>query len=613
VSEHHVHRMPFGAEVVDDGVRFRLWAPGAQRVQLALERNAHALDIDMRGVADGWFELVTDAAQAGSLYRYRIDGRLEVPDPASRFNPGDVRGGPSMVVDPRTFEWTDTAWRGRPWHEAVIYELHTGTFSATGDFGGIEGRLEHLADLGVTLIELMPIADFPGRFGWGYDGVLLFAPDSSYGTPEDLKAFIAAAHRHGLGVLLDVVYNHFGPEGNYLHTYAPQFFSERHRTPWGAAINFDGAASSTVRSFYVHNALYWLTEYRFDGLRFDAVHAIHDDSPRHIMDEIAAAVRAGPGQERPIHLVLENVGNQARYLAPPGTHGKFDAQWNDDTHHCLHVILTGEEDGYYADYAHEPQRLLCRCLAEGFAFQGERSEHLGSARGEPSAHLPPTAFVNFLQNHDQIGNRAFGERLGRLVCDPSALRAAAAVVLLAPAPPLLFMGEEWSAPQPFPYFCDFEPGLAAKVRAGRREEFARFARFQDEGQWQRVPDPCAEATFVSARLDWGILGDPPQAGWLDYFRQLLSLRRRDIVPLIPHVVSGRCASVAKPGSLNVEWALRDGAVLRLIANLSGSRAPAVPPSPARVLFATHAQAQAGISRREELEPWSVIWLLQRRH
>jgi maltooligosyltrehalose trehalohydrolase len=602
--------MPFGAEVLDGGVRFRLWAPAAKRVQLALESDSGAVDIDMPGVGDGWFELVTDAARAGSLYRYRIDSRLEVPDPASRFNPRDVRGGPSMVVDPRTFEWTDTAWRGRPWHEAVVYELHTGTFSPTGDFRGIEARLGHLADLGVTIIELMPIADFPGRFGWGYDGVLLFAPDSSYGTPEGLKSFIAAAHRQGLAVMLDVVYNHFGPEGNYLHAYAPQFFNERHRTPWGAAINFDGPANNIVRSFYVHNALYWLTEYRFDGLRFDAVHAIRDDSPRHIMDEIAAAVREGPGRTRPIHLVLENVGNQARYLAPPGTHAKFDAQWNDDMHHCLHVILTGEQDGYYADYAHEPHRLLCRCLAEGFAFQGERSEHLGSPRGEPSAHLPPTAFVNFLQNHDQIGNRAFGERLGQLVSDAAALRAAAAVVVLAPSPPMLFMGEEWSAPQPFPYFCDFEPELAAKVRAGRREEFARFARFQDEGLWRRVPDPCAETTFVSARLDWGILGDAPQAGWLSYFRKLLDVRRRDIVPLIPQLVSGRCAAVSKAGNLTVEWTLREGAVLRLIANLSGGPVPAGPASPARLLFSTH--PQAGISRREELPAWSVTWHLEQR-
>jgi maltooligosyltrehalose trehalohydrolase len=618
VPESHVHRMPFGAEVVEDGVRFRLWAPAAKRVQLVLEAGADAVNIDMGGPADGWFELVTAAARPGSLYRYRIDGGLEVADPASRFNPRDVRGGPSMVIDPQAFAWTDAAWRGRSWHEAVVYELHTGAFSRTGDFRGIEERLGHLAALGVTVIELMPIADFPGRFGWGYDGVLLFAPDSSYGTPEELKAFIAAAHRHGLAVMLDVVYNHFGPEGNYLHAYAPQFFNPHHQTPWGAAINFDGAGSSTVRSFFVHNALFWLGEYRFDGLRFDAVHAIHDDSVRHIMDEIAVAVRDGPGRDREIHLVLENAGNQARYLAPPGTHGKFDAQWNDDTHHCLHAILTGEHDGYYADYAAQAHRLLARCLAEGFAFQGERSAYRGNQRGEPSAHLPPTAFVNFLQNHDQIGNREFGERIGQLVSDESALRAAVAVVLLAPSPPLLFMGEEWCAPQPFPYFCDFESELAARVRAGRREEFARFVRFQDgshgpppTGRTQ-APDPCAEATFASARLDWGILADVPHAMWLDYFRQLLAVRRRDIVPLIPQVASGRSSAQAKPGRLAVEWTLRDRSSLHLVANLSGERAPAVPRAAGRVLFSTHPAAQAASSGREELPPWCVTWLLEHR-
>ena len=613
MPEHHVHRMPFGAEVVDGGVRFRLWAPAAKRVQLALETSADTVNIDMRRAADGWFELLSDAAYPGSLYRYCIDGGLAVPDPASRFNPRDVRGGPSMVVDPRAFAWTDGAWRGRPWHEAVVYELHTGAFSPTGDFRGIEERLGYLAELGITIIELMPIADFPGRFGWGYDGVLPFAPDSSYGAPEDLKALIAAAHRHGLAVMLDVVYNHFGPEGNYLHAYAPQFFNPRHQTPWGAAINFDGPDSSTVRSYFVNNALYWLSEYRLDGLRFDAVHAIHDDSAQHIIDEIAVAVREGPGRGRPIHLVLENAGNQAHYLAPPGTHGKFDAQWNDDTHHCVHVILTGEHDGYYADFADQPHRLLGRCLAEGFAFQGELAAYRGSPRGEPSAQLPPTAFVNFLQNHDQIGNRAFGERLGQLVSDANALRGAAAIVLLAPSPPLLFMGEEWCAPQPFPYFCDFEPELAARVRAGRRAEFARFARFHDEAHWQQVPDPCAEATFASARLDWGVVGDAAQAGWLGYYRELLAVRRRDIVPLIPQVLSGRCVRLVKPGTLAVEWTLRNGCLLHLSANLSAECAPAVPGATGRLIFATHPAAEEGVSGGGALAPWSVSWLLEQRH
>ena len=319
------HSMPFGAELTSSAeVRFRLWAPAARAVDLVLlDRPDEPRLLKMREQPEGWFELVTAEAHAGSLYRYRIDGRQEIPDPASRANPHDIQG-PSRVVDPLDFEWDDAAWRGRPWHEAVIYELHVGSFTPEGTFAAAEQKLGHLVELGVTVIELMPIADFPGQRGWGYDGALQFAPEAAYGSPEELKSFIAAAHRRGLAVMLDVVYNHFGPEGNYLHMYAPQFFTERHHTPWGAAINFDAPGSRTVRDFYVHNTLYWLEEYRFDGLRFDAVHAIRDDSKPHILNEIASAVRNGPGHERNIFLVLENGANQSRFLGPPATPDWFD-------------------------------------------------------------------------------------------------------------------------------------------------------------------------------------------------------------------------------------------------------------------------------------------------
>jgi malto-oligosyltrehalose trehalohydrolase len=322
-------------------------------------------------------------------------------------------------VDPGAFDWQDEGWPGRPWEEAVVYELHVGTFSPEGTFAGVERRLDYLASLGVTAIELMPVGDFPGRWSWGYDGVLPFAPDASYGRPEDLKRLVQAAHARGLMVLLDVVYNHFGPEGNYLHVFARDaFFTERHHTPWGAAINFDGPGAALVRRFFVDNALYWIEEYHFDGLRLDAVHAICDDSATHVLEEIAANVRAGPGRERQVHLVLENDANQSRFLARDANAGRaVTAQWNDDLHHALHAILTGEADGYYADYAAAPQAHLGRCLAEGFAYQGDASPYRrGKARGERSAHLPPGAFVGFLQNHDQVGNRAFtsGQRLSRL-------------------------------------------------------------------------------------------------------------------------------------------------------------------------------------------------------
>jgi maltooligosyltrehalose trehalohydrolase len=613
----HIHSMPFGAELTAQGaVRFRLWAPAARKVEVVITGAPHEPQsesapriIPMRPAGEGSYELVTEAAHAGSLYRYRIDGEIEVPDPASRFNPYDV-SGPSRVVDSRAFQWSDSAWRGRPWHAAVVYELHVGTFTPEGTFAGVERKLDHLIELGVNTIELMPLADFPGRRGWGYDGVLPFAPDSAYGAPDDLKRLIEAAHSRGLAVMLDVVYNHFGPEGNFLCRYAPQFFNERHHTPWGAAINFDGESSRTVRDFYRHNALYWLTEYRFDGLRFDAVHAIRDESTPHILAEIARCVHAGPGRERAIYLVLENAANEAHRLGAPRAPESFEAQWNDDVHHCLHVILTGETDGYYEDFAEAPHARLCRGLAEGFVYQGEHSAHEGRARGEPSSALPPWAFIDFLQNHDQIGNRAFGERLSSLVANEAALRAAAAIVLLAPHVPMLFMGEEWEAAQPFPYFCDFGPELAEKVRAGRRREFGRFERFREA--LDRLPDATDPATARMAHLDWGVLAEPRHARALDHYRRLLALRRREIAPRIANIRSARCIRLEQSGAFAVDWALADGSSLHLVANLTDATVPLVARMAGRLIFATHPGIRRAVTRNE-LEPWSVTWLLSRRH
>jgi maltooligosyltrehalose trehalohydrolase len=605
------HSMPFGAELTSSGqVRFRLWAPAAREVDVVLlDKPDEPRLLKMGEQPEGWFELVTAEAHAGSRYRYRIDDKQEVPDPASRANPDDIPG-PSRVVDPADFEWDDADWRGRPWHEAVIYELHVGAFTPEGTFAAAEQKLGHLVELGVTVIELMPIADFPGQRGWGYDGVLQFAPESAYGRPEELKSLIAAAHRRGLAVMLDVVYNHFGPEGNYLHLYAPQFFTERHHTPWGAAINFDAPGSRTVRDFYIHNTLYWLEEYHFDGLRFDAVHAILDDSKPNILTEIASAVRNGPGRDRNILLVLENGANQARFLGPPAAPDTFDGQWNDDVHHCLHVILTGERDGYYEDYTENPHAMLCRCLAEGFAYQGQVSAHQGSARGEPSAHLPPTAFVNFLQNHDQIGNRAFGERISAIARSPDALRAANAVLLLAPSPPMLFMGEEWQAPQPFPYFCDFEPGLAEKVREGRKREFAHFEKFASPEAVAALPDPTSPETFRSAQLDWSVLQQRRYADILDQTQRLLAIRRKEIMPLIPRIKDGTCIKLEASGAFAVDWALDDGSILHLLANLTERAVPIVGRVAGRLIFATHPNIR-GATKRNQLAPWSVTWLLER--
>jgi malto-oligosyltrehalose trehalohydrolase len=603
--------MPFGAEITDDGqVRFRLWAPGARKVDLSLDDGKGVAQIlPMSRLEGGYYEIVTDRAKAGSLYRYRIDGENEVPDPASRLNPQDVHG-PSQVVDPTEFDWTDAGWHSRPWHEAVVYELHVGTFSPEGTFAGVQARLDHLVELGVTVIELMPIGDFPGKRGWGYDGVLLFAPESAYGTPNELKSLIAAAHKRGIAVMLDVVYNHFGPEGNYLGMYAPQFFTERHHTPWGAAINFDGEHSRPVRDFFINNTVYWLEEYHFDGLRFDAVHAIIDKSQQHIMTEIAEAARAYAGGSRNIYLVLENGANEARFLGAPGRSSKYDAQWDDDVHHCLHTILTGEKDGYYSDYAEQPHAKLCRSLAEGFVYQGEHSNYESKPRGEPSAHLPPTAFVIFLQNHDQIGNRALGERLGHIVKTEQALRAATAVLLLAPSPPMLFMGEEWNAPEPFPYFCDFEQELATKVREGRKKEFAHFERFRDPAHSDRLPDPTIASTMQSARLDWSKPTAPGHEDWLDLYRRLLMIRQRDIVPLLPEIRFGACSKLEAGAAFAVDWGLSEGSVLHLIANLADEPARLVGRTAGRLIYATHPNIRQTVTKNE-LAPWSVTWLLER--
>jgi maltooligosyltrehalose trehalohydrolase len=595
------HDMPFGPQRLDDGrTRFRLWAPSAQQVDLMLDGQAWA----MQAQAAGWYE--TDAQAApGVRYAFCIDGGLVVPDPASRSNPDDVHAA-SALTDPQAFDWPDADWTGRPWHEAVVYELHVGCFTPDGTFAAAIARLDDLVALGVTAIELLPVADFPGRRGWGYDGVLLFAPDASYGPPDDLKRLVAAAHARGLMVLLDVVYNHFGPDGNYLHAYAKTFFNEAVHTPWGAAINFDGAGSRTVRDFFIHNALYWTEEFHLDGLRVDAVHAMHDTSALHFADEMAQAVQAGPGRHRQVHLVLENEDNDAARLqrGAGGDVGLSTAQWNDDLHHALHVLATGETDGYYADYAAAPLRLFGRCLAEGFAYQGEPSGlRDGRPHGTVSTGLPPLAFINFAQNHDQIGNRAFGERIHGLAAAAGreeALRALMACVLLAPATPMLFMGEEYAASTPFQYFCDFTGDLAQAVTEGRRREFSRFARFADPAVRSQIPDPNAEATFRHSTLNWAERGQGVHADWLAFITQMLGIRRQAVWPWLRQAGSGQF-SVRGAGLLQVHWPLGGRGALHLLANLDGG-----PAAPDRlpdgvVLFDSHPATAADAER----PAWSV--------
>jgi maltooligosyltrehalose trehalohydrolase len=568
-----LHDMPFGAAPQGDGqFRFRLWAPGEPRVLLEAGEAAAA----MQRSAEGWHECAV-SAQPGQRYRFRLADDVVVPDPASRFNPDDVHGM-SELVDPRAYEWRHAAWRGRPWHEAVIYEMHVGTFTPRGTFAAARRRLADLAALGVTAIELMPVADFPGLRNWGYDGVLPFAPDASYGRPEELKALVDDAHGHGLMVLLDVVYNHFGPDGNYLHAYCPQFFNKQRRTPWGDAINFDGPESRAVRDFFLHNALYWVEEYMLDGLRLDAVHAIRDDSPTHIVCEIGAALRAGPGRERHVHLVLENDAHQARVLGPCAT-----AQRNDDQHHAAHVLATDETDGYYADYAERPLEKLGRALAEGFVYQGDPSAFRdGELRGEPSAQLPSTAFVSFLQTHDQVGNRALGERLHALG-DPARERALLACLLLSPHVPMFFMGEEFAAATPFLYFCDFAPALAHAVAEGRRGEFARFAAFADPAARAAIPDPGSPDTFARSKLDWASVSRAPHRERLKLVRMLLYLRRQCIVPHLAGMRSGGRHAVHE-GVLRVTWTLGDGAQLHLATDAGCGPGVAGESLPGALLF-----------------------------
>ncbi|MEW5424949.1 malto-oligosyltrehalose trehalohydrolase [Amorphus sp. 3PC139-8] len=555
----------WGAEWVGDGsVRFRLWAPAETHVRVRLDARD---DVEMTALEDGWFEARVPAVAAGTGYRFVLGDGFAIPDPASRAQMADVHG-PSRVVDPTAYRWQQTDWTGRPWEEAVILELHVGTFTPEGTFRAAIDKLPHLVETGITTVEIMPVAQFAGNRGWGYDGVLPYAPHPAYGPPEDLKALVDTAHGLGLMVLLDVVYNHFGPEGNYLARYAPDFFHPERHTPWGAAIAYERAP---VRHFFVENALFWLEEYRFDGLRLDAIDHIRDElSETEILVEIAAAVRASI-PDRQIHLTTEDNRN-ITHLHERGADGQprlYTAEWNDDFHNVAHVIATGESDGYYADFAEDRFGKLARALAEGFAYQGEPSRHGGGApRGVPSAHLPPTAFVDFLQNHDQIGNRAFGERLIDLA-EYDRVRALTTILLLSPHIPLLFMGEDYGETRPFAFFTDFEGELADAVRTGRRREFAAFAAFQgDRAEIDEIPDPNAPGTFGASKLNWDRLDHEDGRAWHDFVRTLLDLRRREIVPLISGAAgqAGRVVS-ADDGALAVDWQLVGG-VLELRANLS---------------------------------------------
>jgi glycogen operon protein len=595
------HTMPFGAEVLEGGVtRFRLWAPAARGPRLQLGEAEGSRQLPMQPVGDsGWFELVTDAAGPGSRYRYLLDDGSAVPDPASRAQ-FDGPHGFSLVVDPAGYRWRDGGWVGLPWEHTVVLELHVGTYSRPGSFDGVRARLPALADLGITAIELMPVAGFAGERNWGYDGVLPFAPHHGYGTPAALKALVDEAHRLGIQVFLDVVYNHFGPDGNFLHRYAPEFYRQDSHTPWGPALDF---RNDLVRSFFVHNALYWLTEYRLDGLRLDAVHAIPEEGRDTFLRELAFAIRERFGSSRHVHLILENEENEADLLR-----NDYSAQWNDDIHHCLHVLLTGESDGYYADYAEDTMDKLLTGLAEGFVFQGQPMPYRdGRPRGSPSVELPPQRFVAFLQNHDQVGNRAFGERLG-VLASAAALRAAQAVVLLSPQIPMLFMGEEVGSRAPFQFFTDFGGELGDTVRSGRRSEFARFGTFSDSAQ--SIPDPEDPETFARSRVESSVdeiddaRGEEARAE-VAHLTELLAVCREELVPLLtpPGRVQARRRRIGERG-FEVSWRLASGARWTMIGVL-GDQTTTGFTRPAGELVFSSRPDDAGDLSRGQLAGWTV--------
>jgi maltooligosyltrehalose trehalohydrolase len=532
-----------GAVRGGEGVCFRAWAPEAGAVELCLE-DGRVLPMEVEG--EGYFARRVDGLGTGALYRYRVDGRGPFPDPASRFQPQGVHG-PSQAVDPSCFAWTDQAWTGIDLRDLVLYELHVGTFTPVGTFLAARERLPLLRDLGVTAVELMPIADFPGRRNWGYDGVCLFAPARCYGTPDDLRALVDEAHRLGLAMFLDVVYNHLGPDGNYLAVYSPHYFTDRHRTPWGLGANLDGPHSEQARAFLIENALHWLGEYHFDGLRLDATHAMRDDSPRPFLAELGERAHALPGPRRLV--IAEDERNLTALVRPVAEGGMgLDGVWADDFHHQLRCRLAGDRDGYFADFAGSAAD-IADTVTHGFFYRGQTVPRLQRPRGSETQGVPLERFVFCVQNHDQIGNRALGERLHHQI-DPAAYRAALALLLLAPETPLLFMGQEWAAGSPFLYFTDHEPELGRKVTAGRREEFKAFAAFSSPELRLRIPDPQAESTFARSRLDWAEREREPFASVWRLHQALLACRR-ELLPRPRHApavsASGDSVVMAYPG------------------------------------------------------------------
>jgi maltooligosyltrehalose trehalohydrolase len=520
-------RLPVGAELIPDGVHFRVWAPGRRRVEVVVEGGAGAgATAALAPEGNGYHAGRAAAARAGSLYRYRLDGGQALSDPASRYQP-DGPHAPSQVVDPDAYAWNDRGWKGVRLPGQVIYEMHVGTFTPEGTYEAAARQLPELARLGVTALEVMPVAEFPGRFGWGYDGVDLFAPTRLYGSPDDLRRFVDAAHGHGLAVLLDVVYNHLGPDGCYLRSFADAYFSDKHKTEWGDALNFDGSDSGPVREFFTANAAYWVDELHFDGLRLDATHSIWDDSRPHILAEVGRAARAAARRHgREVIVVAESETQDARLVRPVEEGGcGLDGLWNDDLHHTAQVALTGRTEGYYHDYRGTPQEFIS-AMKYGYLYQGQRYAWQKKRRGTPTFGLQPAAFVTFIQNHDQVANSGQGLR-GQFLGSPGRYRALTALTLLGPGTPMLFQGQEFACSSPFLFFADHKPELARLVRQGRADFLAQFSSLSPPEVRSTLADPGDVETFRRCKLDFAERKN--HSGVYAMHHDLLRLRREDPV------------------------------------------------------------------------------------
>lgn len=555
-------RLPFGANVVDDGVRFRVWAPASRSVDVVIYGPDAERVKPLAAEDDGWFSATVPGLGAGARYKYRLDDKDAFPDPASRAQPDGVHDA-SAVVDP-SFRWTDDGWRGVPADDLVIYELHVGTATEAGTFDALIERLDEIVALGANAVEPMPIAEFPGARNWGYDGVFLYAPESSYGGAEAFRRFVDAAHARGLAVILDVVYNHLGPEGNYLHAITGgQYFTGRHHTPWGDAIDY---ARQPVREFAIQNALYWAHEYHVDGLRMDATHAILDDSDQHVLQELAERVRGSLPADRHFVLIAEDERNERRVLLPAPEGCGLDGVWADDLHHQLRRHTAGDHEAYFSDYTGSADDIV-RTLRQGWFYTGQVSKNHEAPRGTPADGLPPRAFVHCIQNHDQVGNRAFGDRLTESI-SLDVYRAASALLLLSPYTPLLWMGQEWGATTPFQYFTDHPEELGKLVTEGRRKEFGKFSAFADPAVRERIPDPQAVTTFQNSRLNWDERERAPHAGILALYRELLRLRRTHPALRRRDRDSFAVAALGEHG-IGLRRTAEDGGALLLVVSFQG--------------------------------------------